>query len=149
MTTDNRSEPIAPGAALQDPALQQALHARAERRHWWSRSTQAIYDSVDLPILRHLLGSFPWQICDYRNGRWEWVEHDLEVIWWHTWARRYDTVQLLDHTGRSFAELTSLPPTRCRRPAGGSGSPATRRSPSPTCTTAHHWTRSAWPSPPR
>jgi hypothetical protein len=120
MTSHDHSEPIAPGTALQDPALQEALRARAERRgrrRW--HSMQAAYDGVDLPVLRHLLGSFPWQICDYRYGRWEWVrEDDLVVIWWHAWDLRYDTVQLLDHAGRPFAELLNSRAHSLRAPGG-------------------------------
>jgi hypothetical protein len=115
MTASGETEPIAPGAALQDSALCAALDTRARR----SGCLFARQDRIDVPVIRHLLATCPWQTADYRYGRWMHALRDFGYgISWYRWTRTYDTFQLLAPAGRPLAELAPRSKRRLQPPAG-------------------------------
>jgi hypothetical protein len=118
MSASDNIQPIAPGAALADSAVREGL-ATLERTASRSFTRHAGRKRGDLPVIRHLLGAFAWHACGYRFGRWMHVERGWgsPFDWWG-WKRTYDTFQLLDRTGRPFAELLPRTPTALQAPSG-------------------------------
>jgi hypothetical protein len=90
---------IVPGAALNDPRLQQAVARRLERRLFRG----------DARRMQNILAHYPWREYDYKYGRWEWEETFFSIVATrYKWAHAFESVALLDQAGREIGEMTSL-----------------------------------------
>jgi hypothetical protein len=89
---------IVPGAALNDPRLQQAIAQRVGRR----------ISRDDALRMQNILAHYPWREYGYKYGRWEWEETFFSVVATrYKWAHAFRSVALVDPAGTELGEMTS------------------------------------------
>ncbi|HWE92301.1 MAG TPA: hypothetical protein VG317_22740 [Pseudonocardiaceae bacterium] len=88
--------PIAPGAALTDPRLQQAVAQRVGRR----------MGREDALRIQNILAHYPWREYGYKYGRWQRVDTLLNTG--YKWGQVFESFVLVDTTsGQEIGELTA------------------------------------------
>lgn len=89
---------IAPGAALNDPRLQQAVAERVGRRIGRDEALRT----------QNILAHYPWREYGYKYGRWEWEQTFFSIVATrYKWAHAFRSVALVDPAGRELGEMTS------------------------------------------